>query len=546
MSLGKEIWKLKVPILIIVPFLSAVFVKASLPPYYSDEMAYHYISPLALKLLAPIKYVGDFYADLPRTLDIFWQLVFSLFHTYSVARLFHFTILATSMLYAYAMIRKNFGFLYAFLFVFTFFAIPQDIVFNSTLGFIDIGAMAFLSIGLISGIDFVINKSESSIIYAFLFWGMSLGTKYTGTTSFAAFLLVFSILLIKFRKEYLKFFNFTLILKLIFAFLIFGGYWYIKNLIAYGNPIYPFIFHCWGAVAKDCPNTTSFGNWTTTINLKALYPILTELLPKDVFVRILAVAVPVIALFGTNKKLKWIIVSLFATVVVEIVMLKYFSGFYLRYHQHMELYLLLGVILVLSNKYKNRLVETVVKLSLLGLITTSIFTYIYTVHYTISNSVNWNEINYSIGKSNIYDWVDYVFPRMKYITRWCENPPGGKPVQIAKFEPDIIWHEPRRLDDYHMRVFATNCSFYSPLPEIPANEALQYASDHKMKFWLASENGCVSDVEVNTQYLSGYSNEYIRILAEYLVPAMALNNKFVCNSVEIGPHLYYFDYEKLK
>ena len=41
------IWRLKVPILIISAFLPAVFVKASLPPYYADEMAYQFLAPWA-------------------------------------------------------------------------------------------------------------------------------------------------------------------------------------------------------------------------------------------------------------------------------------------------------------------------------------------------------------------------------------------------------------------------------------------------------------------------------------------------------------------
>src|SRR3989344_4005514 len=47
----RALWSLKIPILIVLPFLPAIFVKASLPPYYADEMAYHFISPSTLATL---------------------------------------------------------------------------------------------------------------------------------------------------------------------------------------------------------------------------------------------------------------------------------------------------------------------------------------------------------------------------------------------------------------------------------------------------------------------------------------------------------------
>jgi len=240
----KTLWFFKVPILIIFPFLPAVFVKSSLPPYYWDEMAYHYIAPSALANLTPIKYLGSLYGDIPRILDLFWQIVFTLFHTYSVARLFHFTILATSMIYAYAVLKKNFGLLAGFLFVFVFFSLPQDIIFTSTLGYIDVGAYSFLLIAVVSALDFLINLDKGALFYTFIFWSMNLGTKYTGVSSFVSFLVLFFLIIIWKRNVYKKFFSWRYLINLATLFLVFGGYWYVKNFVLFGNPIFPFILPC--------------------------------------------------------------------------------------------------------------------------------------------------------------------------------------------------------------------------------------------------------------------------------------------------------------
>lgn len=538
-KLGKELWKLKIPILIIFPLLPAVFVKASLPPYYSDEMAYHFISPLAMRLFTPIRYVGGLLSNVPRTLNLFWILIFSLLKTYSVARLFHFMFLATGMLYSYTVLKKNFGFLVGSIFVLAFFSIPQDIVFNSTLGYVDIGAMSFLLIGLVSAIDFFINENENAIVYTFLFWAMSLGTKYTGVSSFVVFVFVFIVLSVKFRSGNIKKIFTPVWLKIFFAFIFFGGYWYVKNFIAFGNPIYPLIFHCWGAVSKECPRTDIFlGNWTTKVNLHTIYPILISLIPKNQFLRLLTIAAPLVVLFGENKKIKWLTVSLFAAVVLELIILKYQSGFYFRYHQHMQIYLLLGAVLVFANKYKNRLTDILIRLSLLGLIVTSLFMYIYSVNYTNSTQ-DWNEINYSIGKMDIQGWLDHQFPRLRDVSRWCANPPDNKFTELEKFEPDIIWSGTKYNDDYFLRVFGTNCGYFSPdlFENVIGSQALKYAVDAKLKFWMASQYGCTSNEEANTPYTG---------LPDSMVLSRKLNNDFVCNAVPVGLHLYYFDYSKVK
>ncbi len=533
-SFFNVLWEFRIPILIIIPFLPAVFVKASLPPYYGDEMAYHFLAPSSLMNITSIKYPGGIYADLPRILDFFWQQVFTLFHTYSIARLFHFTILATSMVYVYAVLKKNFNALAAFLFVFIFFSLPQDIILTSTLGYIDVGAYSFLLIGLVSAIDFLISKNPNSVILSALFWAMNLGTKYTGITTFLSFISVFLILIVFKRKEYSHFFSLNLISKIILVMLFFGGYWYVKNFIWFGNPIFPFIFHCWGNHIEICPATGSFfGDWTTKVIFSNVPVILKELFPKNGILQLLVIISPLVALFSLKRKTK--LVSFFVTVAIllEFVLLKYFSGFYIRYHQHMQLYLLIGLVLTITSSYRNKFISLIVRILLVLIIVSSIYLYLYAIRNTNSlRFLNWNEINYSIGKMNIYEWVNFYLPKMNDVVTWCENPPKGE-YKLARFDPDLIWFD----YDGYMRSFITNCDYINPpLEGSKLSDILQTAKDQKMRFWITSTNACLPQDKVGPKHPNERPD---------MIELRKLNNIIICNSKEVKRNLYYFDYSIL-
>jgi hypothetical protein len=528
----QTIWRYRVPILIIAPFLPAIFVKASLPPYQWDEMAYHFSAPSALRDISPISYTGYLYADVPRILDSFWLMVFTLFHTYSIARLFHFTILVTSMAFSYAVLKKHFGILIGFLFVFIFFSIPQDIVFLSTSGYVDVGAYSFLLIGLMYSIDFLMSKSGNSIVLASIFWAMNLGTKYTGASAFVSFLLLFIVYVIWKRRDYKNSISRNALFLALLGFVFFGGYWYIKNFIFYGNPIFPFLIPClWGHYATACPQASGFfGNWTIKITSANSYKILSLLFTNDLIMQFMVLLAPFIIFFGKTKKLLSLFLLSFLSVIGELLFLKHFSGFQIRYHQHMQLFLLFGVVLIFVNKYKNRIVSFLVKVLLGVVVLNAAFLYAKNIVYSDSlHLLNWNEINYAIGRMNIHQWTAFYFNKMNSTILWCENPPGGREVTIARFDPDVIWYSNEGL----MRVFMTNCSYSNPpLQGVPIGKVLNTAKEQKIQFWISSLNKCVPDSEVS----SNPDQTYLR----------RLNNILVCNSQEVIPYLYYFDYSKIK
>jgi hypothetical protein len=200
----------------------------------------------------------------------------------------------------------------------------------------------------------------------------------------------------------------------------------------------------------------------------------------------------------------------------------------------MQLFLLTAVVIQIGNKYEDKVRKYLANLLFLGLFVASIINFGYTVLTTNSlKFLNWQQINYSIGKTDIYDWIDYRFPRMKHAIKWCEDPPGGESMALARFDPDMIWYS----YDGFMRVFLTNCYYRDPpLHGLALDEVLKTAKEKELDFWTATPNPCVEDSEVKP------SREYED---EDKIFMRRLNNIIVCNSEEVLPHLYHFDYRNL-
>jgi hypothetical protein len=532
----RELWKQKLAIFVILPFLPSVFVKASLPPYYGDEMGYHFLSPFDAKNIGRWAFNGGIYQNAPRLLDIAMVQSFIVAKTYSLFRILHFSILATSMLYAYRVLRKNFGLLSGLFFVFFFFSIPQDIVLVSTLGYVDVAAFSLLLIGYLGILEFVLYKKKEMLFTAAIFWGMALGTKYTPLTALAALAVPLAYLVIRERKVFGKILrpgNLLIAAGLVMAF---GGYWYLKNLIVYGNPTYPFIFPCKRFASEWCGAAAQFfSGWTTKVNLANFKLIIDAMFPRSVALQWAIGLSPLLALLSKNRKIRLISLIISTAVIVEILILKKTSGFYIRYHQHIQILLLLLVSIQFGNSYWRKLVKFLAGALFLLVMIYTIRNYVYTVAYSNSlKFLNWSEIYYSVGKMDIYGWVKERFPRVIKGLEWCENPPSGKQTPLARFDPDMIWND----EDGFIRVFYTNCYFENPpLDDISLENALDIMKKGKMKFWTITPKQCLPQSEIAMRPL--YDNEHSLYLRR-------LNNIIVCNSRQVAPSLYYFDYETLK
>ena len=364
---------------------------------------------------------------------------------------------------------------------------------------------------------------------------MSLGTKYPTLNAFGAFILSFSLIFLLFIKIKNKKYIFHTLLKSFILIFIFGGYWYLKNLIVYGNPIYPFVFSCWGKYVSDCKTGSNFfGDWTTKITLDNLIPIFNSLLPGKLILTYLSFVTPIFLFFKKGKFTKIFLLLAIITFVIEFISLKFMSGFQVRYQQHMQFFLLLSISISMFYFVRYFKFNGLVKYT-----TVLIFVFFVLINYIrvvkTTNSlltVTWNEINYSVSKIDIYDWVRIRLPRIADAIFWCENPPGGQ-KGIARFDPDMIWYE----DDGFMRSFLVNCYYENPsIITSSEKEMLTDAKNKKLKFWTATINKCMNPDKIVAKRV-GESPEEVEM--------RKVNNMMVCNSKEIMPNFYLFDYQEL-
>jgi len=329
------------PIIITLLLLPQVFVKSSQPPYVWDEMAYHYISPSTLYLEKTWNTGSGFYQNLPRLFETAYIALFSMTKTYSVARLFHFSVFITFLLSAYSFLKKNFGLAVAFVFFLLTIFYKENFLIWSTFGYVDVGTMSLVMIGFMSFLDYIFRKKISSLQYSIAFIGMAVGSKYSTLTQLLSFMIISVFLLFNnYRFSFIK--NKKLLIS--FAmFIILGGYWYIKNLIFLGNPIYPFIFGCG---FENC-ETMSLG-YTMPLVFSNISLIFTRVFYYDKFLQALFVIGAMFSLSLGTKKIKTMVLLFFVYVAIEILLLKSISGFEMRYLYHWQILSILIIVAPLS------------------------------------------------------------------------------------------------------------------------------------------------------------------------------------------------------
>lgn len=530
------------PLIIILPLLPAVFVKASLPPYYFDEMAYQFLSPISIiKQNTWDFWPGGFYQNLPRTLNLFFWLIFSVVKSYSPARFLHFVIYATSMFSIYLWIKKNFNFFAAIIFFTLFLYLPQDVLTSSTLGYVDIASIFMASLGVISLVDYLLYRKPSSFLSSSVLWGLALGIKNTPLTSLISYLVVFVIFLSidQFRHSKKSKPSFKLIAISTILFSLFGGFWYIKNLILFYNPIYPFVFPCRSGLAEVCGKGSAFFNgWMQPITLKTF---------PSIFSGLMANLRPLGYLFGINllllfhqrnKNVFKTTIFILLSVLLEFFLLKNFSGYYARYHQHIQISLfilfVLQVIKPLPDKHNKNLIFVSFSLILLFLSFRNAFRLL---KFTYSGGyLPTNEVNYALGKEDIRNWISLKFPKMKDFIFFCETPPNNQVFKYAWIDPDLVWFE----YDGMMRTFMTNCEVFNPpIIGVPITGVETFVLKNKSDFYFPSVHTCVSQEEVKKP-----NNIYANSNQLYL---NELTNKLVCLSqtTEV-PYLYHLTWRNLK
>lgn len=330
-----------VPLIIVLLILPQVFVKSSQPPYVWDEMAYHFISPYTLYFEKVWNTGTSLYLNLPRLLELAFISLFSLTKTYSVARLLSFSIFITFLITAYSFLKNRFGYLMAIAFFVLMLAFPENFILWSTLGYVDVGTTSLVMIGFISLLDYYFDRNYQSLMFGFAFFGMAIGSKYSALTQFLTFLLISAFLLLR-KKEMLILKSKKFLIGLVISFVL-GGYWYLKNLIITGNPIYPLLFGC---KFEKC-EAINFG-YTTPLTISNIYTIYSRIFSNNKFLEIMFFLSLIFSLALGLKMVKKLVLLILLFITVEIIFVRHISGFEARYFYHWQVFSVLVIVVPLA------------------------------------------------------------------------------------------------------------------------------------------------------------------------------------------------------
>lgn len=457
------------PVLVIILLivLPALLIKGSLPPYLTDEVRYHFLSPFQLLNQQTWSFGtnSELYTYIPKTIDTFFSLVFGLTKTYAPARLFHYLIFFSEIAAIVAIVKKHFGGIVATLFGSMSLFLMKDVLIIATSGYTDYSVAGATALAVFALLDALLSRNIQTLLAVAAFSGFALGNKYTPLATFGAFSVsALGYFAISRKRFYRKIFPSKTIIVFLLVLFLSGGYWYLNNFIFTGNPIYPFLLPCKLSV---CISTAGFfDGWTVPIRLANLPEISSQLLQHGMLVVFLIVSLFLI-IVKAGKKEKMALLFLTAGVVIDLVATSFMSGFLLRYYLYLQIPLLFLIALPAGSKGLYRLILSLVVVYIVG---SSLFNY-----YNPWRYLSPQEINYARQKTNLYQWINDRHTQNKDIIKFCADH-GPQTLYILD---QNIWHA--SSGEQFMSIFNINC-VYASHPENLAKE-----------FWFASTRACAEE-----------------------------------------------------
>ena len=448
-GLLKYIKSMSLFIFLWLPLLPVIFVKTSLPPYAWDEAVYHYISPQVLTHQSVWRFHG-LYQNLPRLLETAFIGLFSLTRTYATARALHFLIYFSFQVTLYSYLKSKFSkSIAAFTCLVMNFLLPH-LAFEATLGYIDIGTTSLILLVWLLAIESFTDSMISPELL-FIYSGLALGAKYNALPAIAASGMVYL------TSLYSRHIGFRLRKIPLYTALVslFGGYWYLKNWLVTGNPIYPFFFTC---REGGCGQGQSFFDWATPMGWRNFIQIISKFfygMPYTGWV----VSGLIIAgiLFGKKKYRPFILVSI-TLFIAEYITVSLFAGFNLRYFYHWQILLWLVCILSAVGLF-SRMISLLPR-KFTGLIFTVAFVLMFFLSLKIllpeyksffRGGDKYYQTRFAFGLVPLSDWLQWLLPRTGPAILWCEQ--QNRPLTLTVKDPDLNWTS----GESKFPIYLTNC-----------------------------------------------------------------------------------------
>lgn len=230
-----------------VLILGSLYLSAMRPPHASDELHYHF--PQAVQIVEngkidPLFGGHYFYGNIPKLMEVLFAAGISI-SGYSLAHALNFAIMFGFLAIVFGIIYKHYGIRAATLSI-LLLVLFDDFTWNGTTGFIDTATTSFEIGALLLTTEWVLTKNKLSLLVGASLIGLALSMKYSPAPTFLYLLLVvFLFAFLRGRAHRKSLISMLIVFGGLTFF--FGGFWYVKNIVLFGNPIFPLYFGHKGA-----------------------------------------------------------------------------------------------------------------------------------------------------------------------------------------------------------------------------------------------------------------------------------------------------------
>jgi hypothetical protein len=205
------------------------------PPEAYDELAYHL--PVARAIGSShaahqLLHASDIYGNLPSLGESLYAAALAI-DGIALAHAVHLAVFLAFVALAAAIVRERCGARWGSLAAIALLAYPH-LTYNATTAYVDAAATAFELGGLLLVLRWVARDDPLDLLSASLLLGLALSVKYTSLFTVAFSGLVVAVTVVRRRGDPRLLATSGLVVVLTCAF------WYAKNLIRFGNPVWPF------------------------------------------------------------------------------------------------------------------------------------------------------------------------------------------------------------------------------------------------------------------------------------------------------------------
>lgn len=283
------------------------FLAALAPPEAYDELAYHL--PIARAIASThaahqLLHASDLYGNLPSLAECLYAAALAV-DGVALTHALHLAVLIAFVALAAAVVREQCGARAGALAAIALLAYPH-LTYIATTGYVDAAATAFELGALLLALRWLARDEPADLVTASLLLGLALSVKYTALFAVAFVGVIVGVTLVRRRAARLG---------LISAAVVFVtcAFWYLKNLVRFGNPVWPFYF---GHRSLDDGTYTDFVNSIHAFGPRTLHAFLEvpwRLAGDASLVPFLALSLVVLALLNRPARLPAAFAVLFVT-----------------------------------------------------------------------------------------------------------------------------------------------------------------------------------------------------------------------------------------